>query len=294
MANIRQLKRRIKSAHNTSKITKAMEMVAASKMVRAQTQALEARPYSEALYNSLRTIANFTDPSAHPLLYPHNSGKEMLVILSTEKGLCGSLNTNLMKHTLEWLRLHPQGQVIPVGKKAVTFCRIIGAEIFAQFTDLPEQSTISDVLPVTSLLMENFLSHEFKAVYVIYTNFVNTLSQYIDQRQLLPVTGSSPYDTDESAQTAAPVPEITSEYTFEPSTKDVLNQLLPLYIEQTMFHLVLEARASEHSARMVAMKNASENADVLVDELKLLFNKSRQASITAELLDIVTATLTLS
>lgn len=289
MANIRQLKRRIKTANNTSKITKAMEMVAASKMIRAQSQALEARPYSEALFNSLNTVATYSDESLHPLLSKHLSGVDVLVVISTEKGLCGSLNTNLLKATLEWIKDHPSGKIIAVGKKAAQFVRLTEAELYAQFTDLPEHITASDVLPITSLLMENFLSQEFRSVDVLYTNFVNTLSQYVDTRHLLPLSTDTPYDVDDTMT----IPTMSNEYTFEPTAKEILNQLLPLYVEQTVYHLFLEARASEHSARMVAMKNASENADELVDELKLLFNKSRQAAITAELLDIVTASMTL-
>lgn len=264
-------------------------MVAASKMRKAQVQALEARPYSEALFNSLKKVAENTDSTAHPLLSQHTTGLDILVILSTEKGLCGSLNTNLFKATLAWSKKHPEGQIIAVGKKAVQFVRFSGFELYAQFTDLPEHIRPNDILPLTSLVMDKFLTQEFRSVHVLYTNFVNTLSQYVDERQVLPITQDTPYDADEEVT----LPSLSAEYAFEPNQKQILDHILPLYIEQTFFHFLLEARASEHSARMVAMKNASENADELTGELKLEFNKSRQAAITAELLDIVTATMTL-
>ena len=289
MANIRQLKRRIKSAQNTSKITKAMEMVAASKMMRSQNQALEARPYSEALFNSLQTVAQYTESSVHPLLEVHATGKEVLVVISTDKGLAGSLNTNLLKATLEWFEQHPNGEMIAVGKKAVNFARLAGIPIYAQFTELNEAVTTVDILPISTLVMEKYLDLELKSVDILFTDFINTLSQKATRRQLLPLIQDIPFN-DESMITA----EISSEYTFEPDTKSLLEQLMPLYIEQTIFHLMLEARASEHSARMVAMKNASENAGDLVDELNLLFNKSRQATITTELLDMIGATMSLA
>lgn len=288
MANIRQLKRRIKTAQNTSKITKAMEMVAASKMVRAQNQALEARPYSEALFDSLQTVAQNTDSSLHPLLQKHGQGKEILLVMATDKGLCGSLNTNLLKSTLEWMEQYPQGEMVAVGKKAVNFARLVGVPLYAQFTDLPEKLTTSEILPISTLLMDEYLEQQIKSVDILFTDFVNTLSQKATLKPLLPLAQSEIQEEDMVSA------EANAQYTFEPNAKDLLEHLIPLYIEQTVYHLMLEARASEHSARMVAMKNASENAGDLVDELNLLFNKSRQAAITAELLDMIGATMSLA
>jgi F-type H+-transporting ATPase subunit gamma len=288
MANIRQLKRRIKTAQNTSKITKAMEMVAASKMIKAQNQALEARPYSEALFGSLQTVAKHTESSLHPLLSTNTTGKQILVVMATDKGLCGSLNTNLLKAMMDWQTAHPQGEVVAIGKKAVHSAQLVGIPVFAQFTELPERITTGEILPLSKLLIDNYLDHQLRSVDILFTDFINTLSQKATFKQLLPLSQEDPYHTDDMI-----TPEVSSEYTFEPSTRDLLEHLLPLYIEQTIYHLMLEARASEHSARMVAMKNASENAAELMDELKLVFNKSRQAAITAELLDMIGATLSL-
>lgn len=285
--NTRQIKSRITASQNISKITKAMEMVSASKMKRAQEQALAARPYARALQRSLQKLSEHTDSSLHPLLQKRDSGKEIFLIVSTDKGLCGSMNTFLFKATLHWLKDHPEGEVIAVGRKAVMFCRNNGVPLFAQFTDLPDRVGLKDILPISQLIMEKFLSGEFKSVQLIYMDFINTLSQKLRQVQILPLQPEPAY-TDETMITM----NTTGEYIFEPDAKTILSQLLPYYMENAIYQIFLEGKASEHSARMVSMKNASENAAELVSELKLLFNKSRQANITSELLDITTASLT--
>lgn len=288
MANARLIKRRITAAKNISKITKAMEMVAASKMKRAQEQATAARPYARALELSLQKVAKDSNPSLHSLLESHNQGYPVLIVIATDKGLCGSLNTQLLKSTFAWFEQHPNGKVIAIGKKAVHFCQLSGFEIMAQFTDLPEKITTADVLPITTLVMENFINKTFSLVTLTYMDFINTLSQKVRPVQLLPISQQEMYDD------AMATPTLVHEYTFEPSAKVLLAHLLPYFIENTVFQAFLEARASEHSARMVTMKNASENANSLVDELKLEFNKSRQSAITSELLDITTASMTIT
>jgi F-type H+-transporting ATPase subunit gamma len=290
MANTRQIKRRINTAANISKITKAMEMVSASKMRRAQQQALSARPYTRAIQNSLKKVAQFTDPSLHPLLAHHSSGKNVVVLFSTDRGLCGGLNTNLFKSAWLWNKAHKElGQVttIVVGKKAVAFAKKMGLDIMAQFTDLPENLSVANILPISALITDGFLSGEFRSVSTIHMDFINTLSQRVKTTPVLPISPEAA-----ELESVTPPPQIFSEYTFEPDPQEILNELLPYYLENTLYQTLLEAKASEHSARMVAMKNASDNAKALVSELKLLFNKSRQAAITSELLDITTATLT--
>lgn len=289
MANTRQIKRRIVASQNISKITKAMEMVAASRMKRAQDQALAARPYTRLLQRSLQKISERTDGSLHPLLAKHETGFDVLVVVSTDKGLCGSLNTFLFKNMMAWLKTHPEGQVIAIGRKAVTFCRVYGVPLFAQFSNLPERVSTTDILPISTLVMQHYLDGQFKTVSVVYMDFINTLSQKVRSFQLLPLEPDSEYQ-DETMT----VPQTTSEYIFEPSPYQILDKLLPYYIENEIYQTLLEGRASEYSARMVSMKNASENAAELVSELRLLFNKSRQANITSELLDITTAALTVS
>ncbi len=288
MANTRQIKGRISTAANISKITKAMEMVSASKMRRAQQQALAARPYTRAIQESLQKVAHFTNPAVHPLLSTHKEGKNIILLLSTDRGLCGGLNTNLFKAAWQWSKGHTEVEFIVVGKKAIAFARKMGFTIAAQFTELPEKVVTGDILPISSLVTEKFLSHEYHSIHIIYMDFINTLTQKVRVTQLLPVT---PEET--ALPEALQNMKDLSEYTFEPHAREILDELLPYYIENTIYQTLLEAKASEHSARMVAMKNASDNAKELVGELKLLFNKSRQAAITNELLDITTATMTI-
>lgn len=303
MANTaRQVKRRISTARNISKITKAMEMVAASKMRRAQDQAVAAKPFALHLFNSLNAITRKVDPTLHPLLSQHSAGIHVALVIATDKGLCGSLNTHLVKKLNELRRHHGDQDfgVVAVGKKAVLFCRAFGYKVVAQFTELPEKIAAGDIVPISRLLIEKFLAQEFQSVTLVYMDFVNTLKQVPKSEQLLPISkdavsipSTRTWSLDNSTPDVenAPMP---AEYSFEPGAKQILNDLLPFYIEVVMYHAFLEARASEHSARMVAMKNASQNASELVQELLLIFNKSRQQSITNELLDITTASLTLT
>lgn len=289
MANSRQIKRRINTAANISKITKAMEMVSASKMRRAQQQALAARPYTRAIQRSLQKVAQYTDPSLHPLLTTHAEGKDVLVIFSTDRGLCGGLNTNLFKAAIQWTRTRPNYEVIPIGKKAVTFAKHMGLTIAAQFTEMPEVASVADILPLAKVATDGFLNTGYKSVWLLHMDFINTLTQRVKLTQLLPLSAEL-----EDVDRGLVNPELRSEYTFEPGPQEILGELLPYYLESSLYQTLLEAKASEHSARMVAMKNASENAKSLVSELKLLYNKSRQAGITSELLDITTATLTVT
>jgi F-type H+-transporting ATPase subunit gamma len=291
MANQIQVKRRIGTAQNISKITKAMEMVAASKMKKAQNQALAARPYSQALYDSITTISEASSLDDHPLLSNHDEGIQLIVVVGTDKGLCGALNGNILKRLLEWRKSNPNGEVVAVGKKAVLATRSLGMTVHAQFTQLPEYISTKDIIPVTTLLLKGFSEKKFKSVDVLYTDFINTLSQKPKQAPLLPISRSFKPDVVKKKVEEKIQPK---EYVFEPNPRAILDGLLPFYLENTIYHSFLEAKASEHSARMVAMKNASENAGELVDELKLVFNKTRQQGITTELLDIVSASMTLN
>ncbi|MEX0895985.1 MAG: ATP synthase F1 subunit gamma [Patescibacteria group bacterium] len=286
MANVRHIKQRIGTAKNISKITKAMEMVSASKMRRAQEQTLAARPYAEALIAAMIQLNQEAPQHLHPLLSRHDVGVPILIIISTDRGLCGSLNQNLFKQVTAWHRLHPQGQYIIVGKKAVSFAQFVGLPIYAQFTNLPDKISLKDVLPISTLIMEHFSNQDFASVDIVFTDFINTLSQKTNRQRILPI--QEPRDSEMTLS-----PEAHKEYVFEPNAKDLLSELLPYYVENAVYQAFLEAKASEHSARMVAMKNASENAKDLVTELLLVYNKSRQESITSEILDISTASMTL-
>lgn len=287
MPSARQVKQRISTAQNIAKITKAMEMVSASKMKRAQQAALSARPYAHALEESLRLVATQNPEYNHPLLSHHDEGRDLLIIISTDRGLCGSLNQNLFKLTSQWLTTHKNGQVVVVGKKAVAFAKYIGLDVLASFVSMPDHITAGDLVALSALIVDRFTRHELKAVDLLFADFINTLSQQPKIIALLPI-GQLPTGPETLSKLESP-----SEFLFEPSAQDILDELLPYYLEHTIFQTFLEAKASEHSARMVAMKNASENAKDLVKELRLLYNKSRQESITNELLDITTATLSL-
>lgn len=287
MQNSRQVKQRIKTAKNIAKITKAMEMVSASKMRRAQDQALATRPYNKALRKSLRELAEATDISTHPLLTAHDQGVDACVVLATDKGLCGSLNSNLFKLALEWSDAHPEGVFIVIGRKGVALSRISGLHVHAQFIDLPAKVSVSAIAALNTLVLDGFLDKTFKTVHLIYTDFISTLVNKPRIEQILPLPGLT-----EEEKTL--VDSDTSEYVFEPSPESILDKILPFYLENSLFQALLESKASEHSARMVSMKNASDNAKELMGELKLEYNKSRQAGITAELLDITTAMLSQS
>lgn len=285
MATARQVKQRINTAKNISKITKAMEMVSASKMKRAQDQTLAARPYAQALAESLRTLAREATPDLHPLLSAHDEGTDVLIIVSTDRGLCGSLNQNMFKKAMEWYRVHPNGKFIVVGKKAVAFAKFLSLEVIAQFVSIPDKVSTGDILPISALIIDRFTEHSYRSVSVVYMDFINTLSQKVNLQQVLPIKNL--------VEEVILVETERGQYVFEPSPGEILKELLPYYVENSIYQSFLEGKASEHSARMVAMKNASENAKDLVKELQLLFNKSRQESITRELLEITTAQMTL-
>lgn len=291
MSNARQVKQRISTATNIAKITKAMEMVSASKMRKAQELTLAARPFALALRDSLRKVARETTPDLHPLLSRHSEGQDVIVIISTDRGLCGSLNQTIFKSVIEWYKEHPQGTSIIVGKKGIAFAQYFGLPVFAQFTAFPDNLQLSHVLPLVNLLVENFTNKAFHSVTVAYMDFINTLSQKLVLLELLPICEVSVLANDSEESLALDLPK---EFTFEPSAKEILAELLPYYIENNVYQSFLESKASEHSARMVSMKNSSENAKELVTELKLVYNKSRQESITSELLEITTATLSLA
>jgi F-type H+-transporting ATPase subunit gamma len=297
MANARIIKRRVNSVRNIAKITSAMQLVSASKTKYSQKMATNSLPYMQSLLDSLETIANFTDPRLHPFLNHNKSGSDLLVVLSTNKGLCGSLNTNLFKQLLVWAAKKPEAQFIAVGQKAVNFLRSHGFNLVAQFTDWPEKTKLSDVLPLLDLLKQKYLSGEIGRVDVLFTDFVNVLKQHSLVFSLLPLNDLQIQQleleyqskTQKTTETSTTSNKTRANYLLEPSSNELLDFLLNYYVELSFYHLVLESSASEHSARMIAMKSASDNAKDLVEVLKLDFNKSRQTMITNELLDISSA-----
>ncbi len=286
MPNARAIKQRIKSAKNISKITKAMEMVSASKMRRSQQQATSSRPYAVELQNILQKISRYTNPEIHPLLAQRETGKDLLILVSTDRGLVAGLNSNLFKAVLEWKHTHPDAAYISVGKKAKLFISRMGLELYADFSPFTDKVSYPDTLPMSSLVMKVFLSKEFRSVTLAHMQSINTLSQKPVFDQLLPI---SPAEINSPSELI----NLNQEYLFEPSAKEVLSWLLPYFVENSVYFTLLEAKASEHSARMISMKNASDNAKDIVNILSLEYNRTRQAGITRELQEITTAQMSL-
>ncbi len=274
MANTRELRRRIKSVKNTSQITKAMQMVAATKMRRAQSQATSGRPYQENLIATLAKLLPLVDRAAHPLLTGNESETVAVILLSTDKGLVGALNTNLMR------TLSHRGNTVfyTVGRRGRNFVAKTGLRLQADFENL-DTVTFRQAKQLAKLLMDSFNRSEIGQAYLVYPHFVSTIKQEPHTVKLLPIDlGSIPEDT-------------AAEFLFDVDYETLLDYLLVHHLEEQIYQALLETKASEHSARMVAMKNATDNALELVEDLTLNYNQTRQAAITTELLEISTAQL---
>ena len=284
-ANTRDIRRRIKSIKNTAQITKAMQMVAASKMRKAQMAAVAGRPYADLLNRVLISLSKRTNPELSPLLEVRPVRKELVLVVSTDKGLCGALNTNLLREISQFEK-QPTG-FVATGRKAVQYLARTRKELIADFA-LRDAPALPDTKLVSKFLIDKFLAHEVDRVSVLYTKFVNTLTLKPTVQTILPL---SPADLPQPS--GEPVEDVGVEFTYEPSAAEVLADMLPHYIHFQVYQMVLNARASEHSARMVAMKSATDNAKQLIKDLTLEYNKVRQASITTELLEISTAQMVL-
>lgn len=279
MVSVRQIRRRIRSVENTAKITKAMSMIAASKMRRTQEAALRGRPYADLMHTMLAHLSAQTqdDEDHHPLLSkrtPHRS--IALIIITPDRGLTGGLNSNINRAAGQFvINQDAKIKVVAMGKKGRDFMARSGQDMGAVFTDMVDRPGIDEVLPMARIVIDMFTNQEVDAVYVAYARFVNTTVQQPVVEQLLPVTPSE----------LAPGQAVG--YIYEPDEQSVLAELLPRFVEMELYHYLLESIASEQSARMVAMRNATDNANVMVDDLTLVMNKARQETITKELLDIV-------
>ena len=289
MANTQDIRRRIKSIRNTAQITKAMQMVAASKMRRAQQHALAGRPYASLLNHVLVSVQRRTDPRFHPLLNIREMKRELVLIISTDKGLAGALNTNLFREASHF----DAGKTVFVvtGKKARQFVARTKRELLADF-ELKDAPSFIETKPISKFCTEKFLTGEVDRVSVVYTHFINTINQHPVVRTLLPVS-SFDLPKSEAGEGGAKDVDPLLGYIFEPSAEAVLDIVLPYYIQFQVYQMILDARASEHSARMVAMKNATDNANQFIKDLTLEYNKMRQAGITTELLEIATAQMAL-
>ncbi len=297
MANTRDIRRRIKSVKNTAQITKAMQMVAATKMRRAQARAVAGRPYAALIGKVASRIRPEVVDAGHPLLETKPVKKRLILVVGTDRGLCGGLNTNLFReiHT----RDRAENLYVAIGRKAKAFLPRLrasgvptgGKNLIADF-ELKDNFTLAQSKVVSQFLIDKFLSGEVDAVDIVYTRFVTALTQVPTASGLVPVSAA------EVLAKTAPEPVAKEEeggavYLSEPEAGELLGSFLPAVIHFRVYQAILDARASEHSARMVAMKNATENAKEIIKDLTLEYNKVRQASITTELLEITTAQLAL-
>ena len=277
-ASVRQLRRRIRSVENTAKITNAMSMIAASKMRRAQEDALTSRPYSDNLHDLLADLAAQPvedEDNVHPLLESREIQKVEVILITPDRGLTGGLNSNINRAAGQFIAGYgDNASVIAVGRKGRDFM-VRHANVRAVFTDIGDRPGITDITPVARLVMDAYSNREVDAVFVAYAKFVNTTLQNAVVEQLLPV---QPAELESSQQVG---------YLYEPDHLVVLDNLLPRYVEMQIYHALLEGIASEQSARMVAMRSATDNANAMVEDLTLVMNKARQESITTELLDII-------
>src|SRR4029077_5050439 len=263
MANTQDIRRRIRSIRNTAQITKAMQMVAASKMRKAQQHALAGRPYAGLMNKVLVSLQKRTDARFHPLLHIREVKKELFLIISTDKGLCGALNTNLFREAMS----HDAAKTayVTTGRKARQFIARTKRELLADF-ELKDSPSFVETKPIARFCMEKFLNREVDKVTVLYTQFINTINQRPVVETLLPIS-SFDLPKSESVEDATADVDPMLGYVFEPSAEAVLDAMLPFYIQHEVFQMILDARASEHSARMVAMKNATDNANQFIKDL---------------------------
>jgi F-type H+-transporting ATPase subunit gamma len=286
VANTKDIRRRIKSIRNIGQLTKAMQMVAASKMRKAQNVALAGRPYSTLMNRVLVSLQQRTDSKLHPLLQVREVKKELVVVISTDKGLAGALNTNLLR---EAANFDPdKTSYVVSGRKARQFLARTRRDLMADF-ELKDAPAFSETKEIAKFCIEKFLSGEVDKVSVLFSHFINTVNQKPVVRTLLPISSFELPQPPAEGATPQDSADPMIGYLFEPTPEGVLDVMLPYYLHYQVFQMILDARASEHSARMVAMKNATDNAKQFIKDLTLEYNKMRQASITTELLEISTA-----
>lgn len=290
MATAREIKRRIRSVDNIGQITRAMEAVAASKMKRAQDQVLSTRAYAQKAWEVLTHLASqqAADEAVHPLLQIRPVNTIGLVLITSDRGLCGAFNHNMIRRALEFIEAAGETtvQLITVGRIGRNFMLRLGQPIVAEFSDLPTSPRLVDITSIVRVAMDGFLEGQFDLVYLAYTDFITTLTQRPAIKRLLPLQPTE-LETQAMAEYVEDVrPTMVSEYIYEPDPRTILDEVLPRFTELQVYQAVLESIASEHSARMVAMRNATESAVELVEELTLVFNKARQQAITREIMDI--------
>lgn len=276
MPDIRKVRRRIRGVRNIAKITRAMEMIAASKMRRAQERGLAGRPYSQKIEQVIADLAALPDIGLqHPLLQRRPVEKMAIVHITPDRGLCGGLNANLNRRLASFiLEQKAKVEVLAVGRKGCEFSVRYGCDMCAEFVQLGDQPRFLDTLPISHVVIDEYTRGTIDMVYVSYAQFISTMVQRPAMKQLLPMQ-------------PAVIPRAENvDYIYEPGATQVLGGLLPRFVEMEIYHAILESIASEQSARMVAMRNATDSANELIGDLTLLYNKARQEAITKELLDI--------
>src|SRR4051812_44031943 len=283
MAVGKEIRGKIKSVENTKKITKAMEMVAASKMRKAQDRMRSARPYSDKIRNIAANLATANPEYTHPFLVKQDKAKAVgLIVVTTDKGLCGGMNTNALRIVTTKLREQEgagiKTEAVAIGNKGFAFLNRIGAKVVSHATQLGDTPHLDKLIGPVKVLLDSYQEGKLDAVYVVYTKFINTMKQEPMLEQLLPLAADK-MTADKGAH--------AWDYLYEPDPQTVIDELLVRYLEALIYQAVAENMASEQSARMVAMKSASDNAGNVIGELKLVYNKTRQAAITKELSEIV-------
>jgi len=286
MAAGKEIRGKIKSVENTKKITKAMEMVAASKMRKAQDRMRAARPYSDKVRNIASNLGKANPEYTHAFMKTNDVKAAGIIVVSTDKGLCGGLNTNVLRAVTQKLRdLQAEGaavQTVAIGNKGLGFLNRVGAQVVSHVTQLGDTPHLERLIGPVKVLLDQYAEGRLGAVYLAYTRFINTMRQEPVVEQLLPLSAARMEADDKAAGG-----EHGWDYIYEPDAKTVIDELLLRYVEALVYQAVAENMASEQSARMVAMKAATDNAGNLIGELKLVYNKTRQAAITKELSEIV-------
>ena len=281
MAGSREIKNKIKSVQSTRKITKAMEMVAASKMRKAQDRTRAARPYAEKMRNVAAHLSHANPEYRHPYLVTRDTVKRVgIIVVTADKGLCGGLNTNVLRMALakmrQWESEGESFEICCIGNRGLGFMQRLGANVVSQVVGMGDKPHMERLIGAVKIMLDGYTEDRFDRLEIFYTKFVNTMKQEPVMEQLLPLSGEK-----------LGAPEGSWDYIYEPDAKSVLDQTLTRYIEALIYQAVTENMASEQSARMVAMKAASDNAGNVIDELTLIYNKTRQAAITKELSEIV-------
>ena len=291
MAGTKEIKRRIKSVKNTKKITKAMELVSASKMKRAISATLASRAYAGYSWEVLQSLSNYVEESSNPLLQTREVKKTLVVLITSNRSLCGGYNSQVTRKTISFLREHEGDDIdfVSIGSKGEASLRRIGQNIIASFNDISEKPKLSDIYPIADFIIDVYKKAQYDKVAIAYTDFVSALTQTPRIHTLLPVKRDELKEEiaeigKNKEQTVAENSKV--DYTFEPNYETLMSMIVEKIARMRVFQMILESSASEHSARMLAMKNASDAAGEMIDELTLAFNKARQGSITQEISEI--------